>query len=224
MNKCKKCQVEIVDNAMMCPLCKNVLELDKDNEKKLQMYPEIVQNPKVLKIIGKIYIFVAILCEIILVAVNYFTYRGVKWSLICAGAFVYLFVTLKYSIDNPNAGIRIKILVQSVGFALFMLLCDHSVGYRGWSINYAIPCLIIIMNIAIVVLMIVNVDYWQNFLMLQFFMVFASGVLLFLIAKDIVKHPILSIVATGISCFLLGLSFLLGDKKVINELKRKFYV
>lgn len=224
MNKCKKCQVEIVDSSMVCPLCKHVLEIDRQEEEKASMYPEVVQQKKVLKLIERIYILVAILCESILVAVNYFTYHGVKWSLICGGAFLYLLITLRYSIDNPNAGIRIKILTQSVGFALLALLCDYSIGYRGWSVEYAIPCLIIVMNIAIVILMLVHGDYWQSFIMLQFFMIFASGVLLVLIFAGIVQHPILSVIAMGISCFLLGLSFVLGDRKVINELKRKFHV
>lgn len=224
MNKCKKCQVEIEDNTMVCPLCKHVLELDKEIEPKTRMYPEVVQQPKVLKMIERIYIFAAILCESILVAVNYFTYRGVRWSLVCGGAFLYLLITLRYSIDNPNAGIRIKILVQSVSFALLVLLCDYSIGYRGWSVDYAIPCLIIVMNIAIEILMLVNVDYWQSFIMLQLFMVFSSGVLILFVLTEVVKHPILSIVAAGISCFLLGLSFVLGERKVINELKRKFHV
>ena len=224
MNKCKNCHVEIVDDTMICPLCKTVLEKDGQDESIAPMYPEVTASTHVMKIIGRLYLFIAISCEAVLLLINYFTYSGVKWSLICGGVFLYCFLTLIYSIDNQNAGFRSKVLIQSVALAVLLVLIDHIIGYRGWSVNYAIPCIIIIMDVAIVVLMLVNLDYWQSYIVLLLFMVTASLVLLGLSLVHVVKHPILSFVALGISVLEFSMTLIFGGKKASNELKRKFYV
>lgn len=213
-----------MDDAMVCPLCRSVLEVDRQIKQKPRMYPVVVQRTKALKLISRIYILAAILCEITLMLVNYYTYRGVKWSLICGGAFLYLFLTLKYSIDNPNAGIRMKLIVQSVGFVLLSVLIDNIIGYRGWSVNYAIPCMIILMDIAIAILMIINIDFWQSYIVMQLFMVFVSIVVIVLSGFHIVSRPVLTYVAAGVSILIFLLTLVLGDSKAREELKRKFHI
>lgn len=224
MKKCKKCHVKIVDDTMICPLCKTVLEKDCDEMPGTSMYPQVTASTHVMKIIGRLYLFIAICCEAILLLINYFTYSGVKWSLICGCVFLYCFLTLKYSLDNQNAGFRSKILLQSVALGGMLVLIDHIVGYRGWSVNYAIPCIIIIMDVTILVVMLVNLDFWQRFIALLLVMVVASLGLLVLSLVHVIQHPILSFVALGISVFEFSMSFILGGKKASNELRRKFYV
>lgn len=224
MNKCRNCQIEIVDDTMICPLCKNVLEKSGEDEPAAPMYPEVTASTHVMKIIGRLYLFIAITCEAVLLLINYFTYTGVKWSLICGCVFLYCFLTLKYSLDNQNAGFRSKILTQSFALAALLVLIDHIAGYRGWSVNYAIPCIIIIMDVTILVVMLANLDFWQSYIIVLLVMAVASLVLLALSFVHVVQHPILSFVALGISVLEFSLSFILGGKKASNELRRKFYV
>ena len=222
MNNCRNCQIEIVDDTMICPLCKNVLE--KGSETGASMYPEVIASTQVMKLIGRIYLFIAISCETILLLINYFTYTGVKWSLICGCVFLYCFLTLKFSLDNRNVGLRSKILNQSWALSGLLVLVDHIIGYRGWSINYAIPCIVVIMDVTILVLMLVNLDFWQSYIIVILAMVFESSVLLVLSLLHIVQHPILSFVAFGISMIEFALTFFIGGKNASNELRRKFYV
>ena len=224
MNSCRNCQIEIVDDAMICPLCKNVLVKDGENEAKSSMYPEVIASTQVMKLIGRIYLFIAISCEAILLLINYFTYTGVKWSLICGCAFLYCFITLKFSLDNQNAGLRSKILNQSITLAGLLILVDNIIGYKGWSIDYAIPCIIVIMDVTVLVLMLVNMDFWHSYIIVLLAMVFESSILLVLALVHLVQHPILSFIAFGISILEFGLAFLIGGKNASNELRRKFYV
>ena len=128
MNKCRNCQIEIVDDTMICPLCKTVVEKSGEDQAKTPMYPEVIASTQVMKMVGRIYLFIAIACEAILLIINYFTYTGVKWSLICGCAFLYCFLTLKFSLDNRNAGLRSKILNQSLALAGLLILVDHIIG------------------------------------------------------------------------------------------------
>ena len=224
MNKCRNCQIEIVDDTMICPLCKTVVEKSGEGESGMPMYPEVIASTQVMKLVGRIYLVIAISCEAILLLINYFTYTGVKWSLICGCVFLYCFLTLKFSLDNRNAGLRSKILNQSLALAGLLILVDHIIGYKGWSINYAIPCIIVIMDVTVLVLMLVNLDFWQSYIIVILVMAFESAVLVVLAFVHVVQHPILSIIAFGISIVEFGLTFLIGGKNASNELRRKFYV
>lgn len=224
MNKCKNCQIEIVDDTMICPLCKTVVEKSGEDQAKTPMYPEVIASTQVMKMVGRIYLFIAIACEAILLIINYFTYTGVKWSLICGCAFLYCFLTLKFSLDNRNAGLRSKILNQSLALAGLLILVDHIIGYRGWAVNYAIPCIIVIMDVTVFVLMLVNLDFWQSYIIVILAMVFESSILLVLSFAHVVQHPILSFIAFGVSILEFGLTFLIGGKNASNELRRKFYI
>ena len=224
MNKCRNCQIEIVDDTMICPLCKTVVEKSGERVTETPMYPEVIASTQVMKLVGRIYLFIAIACEAILLIINYFTYTGVKWSLICGCVFLYCFLTLKFSLDNRNAGLRSKILNQSLALAGLLVLVDHIIGYRGWSVNYAIPCIIVIMDVTVLVLMLVNLDFWQSYIIVLLVMVLGSAILVVLFFTNVVQYPILSFIALGVSVIEFGLTFLIGGKNASNELRRKFYV
>ena len=55
MNRCKKCNVNIIDNTLVCPLCQNVVEVGK--EPNINTYPDVSKKTKVYHLIVKIFIF-----------------------------------------------------------------------------------------------------------------------------------------------------------------------
>ena len=74
-----------MDDSIVCPLCKNVLELSEDMKgtEKLGMYksksisyPDIIKKRKWIKFTIRLSVFLSIITEIILVLINYATYNG----------------------------------------------------------------------------------------------------------------------------------------------------
>ena len=55
-----------------------------------------------------------------------------------------------------------KLFIQAVSAIGLTILIDYIVGYTGWSVDYAIPTTIFVMDSLIVILMIVNRNSWQN--------------------------------------------------------------
>lgn len=234
MSRCHRCNVNILDDSVMCPLCNGVLELDKQKEElniedmevypsKSVMYPDVTPAMKRAKFVVKIFIFFSVVIEFILLVINYLTYNGMKWSLICGAAFIYMDFTLIYSF-RKNKSHRNKMIVLALGAMAMVYGIDLAIGYMGWSLNIGVPIIIMFMDVNILVLMLVNLHEWQNYILVQFGMLVISIIFAVLILPGIVTMPALTIIAAGVSALLLASTLVFGDKKATTELGRRFRV
>lgn len=224
MGKCNQCKLWIEDKTIICPLCNNVLELNKGEEKKQGMYPDVRLRTKLFQMIERIYLIIAILLESILIMINSLTFSGVWWSVICGGVFVYLFIVLSFFVDNSNYGHVLKIAVQAICVVFITILIDFVIGYSGWSVDYVMPSVIILVNVAIIILMIVNNENWQSYISLQITMMLFGLIGIVLYQFNLIQKPILTFIAFLSSVIIFLGTILIGDKKAWNELKRKFHI
>lgn len=222
MRKCKNCQVAILDNTLVCPLCSSVLEGEAE-EGYEPMYPDVKNKVRALNLIVKIYTFVAIIVEAVLIIVNVRTFRNLWWSAISGIAILYLYVTLRFSIQK-NRGYRRTIMIQLIGATLLSVAIDFIVGYRGWSVNFVLPGAILLLDLAIFILMIVNKSYWQSYILMQMFTTILGIMVLVFWHQGLIWNPVVSIVAASVSAALLLGTLIFGDRKAINELKRRFHM
>lgn len=220
MSRCRQCNIEINDETHVCPLCKCVLETTEGGENK---YPDVRMKTKKLMLIVNIYLFCAILVSAIAFGVNYGLPHTMWWSAIVVAALAYIYLVLRYAISGQS-GYKSKLIVLTVAALAFIMLVDHVTGYRGWSNDYVIPGAIMFIDLAIIMLMIVNKRNWQSYLLFELFMVLCGSIPLILIWVGIIVHPIPSIVAMGCSVFLFLGTLIIGDRRARIELKRRFHV
>ncbi len=205
MRICKKCQVEILDDSRICPLCSSVLELSGEQEESTG-YPDVKAVSRKLNFVVRLYSFLAIITEAVLIAVNYLCY-----------------ITLKYSLQK-NRGYKTVIVVQVIGAVLLVIAADYIVGYRGWSVNYVLPGAILLLEATIGILMIVNVSNWQSYMLMQILTVLVSLVCVLFWKLQVIKNPVLTFLALAVSlCLLLG-TMIFGERRAKAELKRRFHV
>ena len=156
--------------------------------------------------------------------VNFLTYEKVKiwWSLITIGGIAYVAMTLRYSIIRRAslAGILVR---QSIGAQILRVRIDYMTGFRGWSVNYAIPILILFDVIAIVFLILINRLNWQSYFMYQIAITIFSFIPLILWAAGWITSPMMSVITVLLSVSVLLITIILGDRSVKKELKRRFY-
>lgn len=224
MSRCHRCNVEILDETIVCPLCHGVLEREDDGEiehSRSLMYPDITQYTKKLEFIFKIIAFSAMLVEILLIVINYLTYNGVKWSAICGLGLAYICFVAYYAYQR-NSGHRAKVLVLFLLAMPMFFVMDYVLGYEGWSLDYASPIMIMVIDIVIIVLMLVNVRNWQNYIMMQIVMLFVCIVGMVLVMMDVIGWPVLMIIATGVTGIIFVGTIVFGDKKAMVELFRQF--
>lgn len=222
MRQCKKCNVEILNRTAICPLCKSVLEVSGEVENGTE-YPDVGKMTKKLNFVVRLYSFLAIVIEAVLIIINYKIYHGVWWSAISGISILYFYITLKYSIQK-NTGYKAVILTQVIGAVLLVIAVDNIVGYQGWSVNYVMPGAILLLDATIVVLMLVNMANWQSYILMQILTVLVSAAGLILWGFGVVTRPLLLFLAAAASGSLLLATLIFGERRAKTELKRRFHV
>lgn len=220
MSRCRQCNVEILDETERCPLCDSVLEHTCEVE---NMYPNAkVQTRKWVRL-SRVYLFVAILLEVILFGINYIDKYKIGWSLVVGLILLYGYLIIQLAILG-RAGHKLKIVLLSAIAIVMMILIDFLVGYNGWSVNYAFPSCVIILDVGIVVLMLVNRRNWQSYIMWQILMLLVSGGMILLFIFGIITKPHLMGVAVLFSGTLFLGTLILGDRRARVEVYRRFHI
>lgn len=209
---------------MVCPLCNSVVNSDITMDKSMShIYPDAETSIKRLRFFIRLMIFVSFLAETILVLINYLTYNGVKWSLVCGAGLIYANVIIWYTFKK-NVNHRTKIFVEGLGVVALTIVLDIILGYSGWSLDYAVPITLLALDGIIIVLMMINSMGWLNYIIYHVLIVLFGIILDVLALCKVVKHPLLSLILTAVSVVILVGILLFGDKKVSNEISRKFKV
>lgn len=220
MSRCIQCNIEVLDEAQHCPLCQSALEHTIEVE---NMYPDIRMRTKKLVMISRIYLFLAIVAEIVLVNVSLFFGWSSIVYLINGMIFFYGYMVIRYAILGKSGYIAKTVVLTAL--ALVMLVAaDFVVGYNGWSVNYVLPSGILLIDAGVILMMVINRKNWQSYMMLEIFMVLCGGVMLLLYLFDIVTSPIMSAVAFNVSVILLLGTVIIGGRRARVELKRRFHI
>ena len=135
------------------------------------------------------------------------------------GGLVLLFgyIVIRYAILGTSGYIA-KTVVLTIIAVIMLVAVDFSVGYNGWSVNYAFPSGILLIDVGIVVCMSINRKNWQSYLMVQIFMVLCSVVAIILSLVQIITDSMLSVVALNVSVILLlGTLIIGGDPKTCGD-------
>lgn len=220
MSRCRQCNIEILDETERCPLCNSVLEQTVEVE---NMYPNVRTITRKLMLISRIYLFCAILVEALLVYINAVTESEIWWSAIPGLTFLYGYMLIRYVILGKS-GYKSKIIVLTLIAILMTVAADFVVGYRGWSVNYALPSGILLIDAGILILMFYNRRNWQSYMMWQIFMILCSLVPMVFSRVGIVTAPLLGLIALAASVFLFLGTLIIGDRKARTELKRRFHI
>ncbi len=172
-----------------------------------------------------VWIFYATLlaAAVIVGIVNVATYSGLWWSVIAIFGIADVALTVRYSILR-HANLGKSVLIETLGIQALLLATDHVIGYQGWSVNYAIPSTILFADIAIVFLILLNRLNWQSYFMYQIAITLFSFIPILLWALGLITQPVMAIITVIISVLILTMTVLLGDRRVKNELIRRFHL
>ena len=213
MSRCSHCGVEILDDTEHCPLCHNVLE---NTGRGRMTYPNVLHKIKKINFLFCLFLFLAIILAVAVVAANFVYHPETWWSVIFIAAEVYGIIMLY--LFTKDTGYRIRIIVGILGFLLFDILADRITGYAGWSVNYMFPTAILLANLAVLLLMLINRRNWQSYLLFQLGVVlFGLAGVLFLFLRWITS-PVLSEIACSISILVFLGMVILGGRTARSEL------
>lgn len=222
MSKCLKCNVEISDGVQICPLCRCVLQQDDSKEEHLH-YPHAERRRERLRTFSRIIIFGIIAAFAVLCFLNWKTEARVHWDYIAGIAMLYLLLTIHICVLHRH-GYRFRMLVQTLAGILAVFALDFILGAKGWSLNYVLPAAIVLLDVAVVILMIVNSRNWQSYIPVELLLIILSmiPVILWKLSIDTVWYTAAGCVFITAAVFLGTL--IIGGRKAASELKRRFHV
>lgn len=171
MSKCRQCNIEVLDETERCPLCNTVLDETVEME---NMYPDIRIKTRKLVFFSRIYLFLAVVIEIILINVCMLSDVQSLVYIISGLVLLFGYIVIKYAILGTSGYIA-KTVVLTVIAVIMLVAIDFFVGYDGWSVNYVLPSGILLIDVGILALMVINRKNWQSYLMLQILWLFAAA-------------------------------------------------
>ncbi len=222
MAKCIKCNVIIADDSHICPLCNHILEPIAGQEVE-NVYPNIKEKHKKMNFVIRLYLFLALVCDALFVLLNFMTHARIPWATITSAAFVYGFLTLTM-VTNPRFSLKAKMVYQTLWGVVFIMVLDYVLGFKGWSFAFILPAAIVVLDVIMLVLMLINRRYYQEYLVMEILLIVLSVIpltLYFIGLTHILSVALLALVASGI--LFVG-TLIIGGPKSNAELSRRFHV
>lgn len=220
MSKCVNCNLSILDDTDVCPLCQHVLIEEGQGR---DTYPDARVTTRHFRLFENIVLFLSIVIVTVTCVIELMVSDNLIVTIIEVLALLYVNVLLKITILGKS-GYLFKTL-SSVIFTLAVLLgIDYVTGYREWSVNFVLPAAVLVLDLIIIIMMIVNRRNWQSYMMVEIFTVLVSIVPLVMILFNMASFPYLAVAALGASVFLFLGTLIIGDHRARTELKRRFHV
>jgi hypothetical protein len=213
--------VIIVDDTDRCPLCQHVLETDGVRTE--NRYPDAVAVTKRFRFAENLFLFLSILLEGSALFLNYRLDPEIPWSLVVGLVFVYANVVMRLAIVG-RSGYMFKTLSLVLLAVATLFGIDFLTGYRGWSVTYVMPTVILALDVTLVILMLVNRRNWQSYMMPQILTILLSLIPVLLREAGAVRSTYLIWIALLASVALFVGTLILGDQRARTELKRRFHI
>lgn len=224
MSKCWNCGVQIMDPVDICPLCKCMVERTQDREE-VQTYPYLDAERGIRKIQWalNIYSFCAIAAEMVLIGLVLWTGSGPRLPILLASFLAYGFLTLKVSIQM-STGYRLKMMMQTLLGIAVVFVIDMETGFRGWSLNFVMPGVFLLLDAVLLVLMLVNNRNWQSYIPMQLFVIALCVIPFVCYTYGFVTQLVVASIAMVVSLlFFLG-TLIIGGRRARTELYRRFHM
>lgn len=219
---CKNCGIEILDPVVVCPLCHCILDIQDDGQAEKPAYPYADRGRKRSLFVLRVYIFSAIVAEAVLFGINIGLHHSLWWTFVIGLGMIYGFITLYFSIQK-KIGYQVKMVMQSLLAFLLLWFIDYILGFRGWSLRFAYPGLLVLMDVAVIVLMIVNNKNWQSYMVIEILMCLLSVLPFLFYHFSLIPGLMIPFGTLGFTLLVFAGTLLIGGKRARMEMYRRFH-
>ena len=221
MQYCKRCRAVIVNPSKRCPLCQGQLEGEPDMDS--QMFPDWTRERSMIELGFRIFTFSCVALIIIGLAANFLIPSKVFWAGFVAAAVVCMWILTAVAFKKRRNLLKNTLWQMVLLWGVF-LFWDFFTGYRGWSLEYAVPIVILVVFpvlTVIVKIMKLPVSYYMIYYILACF----AGILqmIFLVTGvEKVKAP--SVLCGAVSALVLEGLITFQWKNFWDEVKKKVHM
>lgn len=221
MQFCPKCKVSINGNKKCCPLCQGELSGESDGD--VGAYP-FIERPKYNKnALLRIVSFAAIVSIVVCISINLMVPARVWWSLFATGGIVCGWIATSVGIVYKRK------LFKNITWQLFILttlavLWDWVTEWRGWSIDYVLPCTCLASMLSMVILSkVMKIPVREYIVYFVLDAVYGIVPIIFFLTGVLnVVYP--SVICVAASIVSISALILFQGKNMKEEMARKMHV
>ena len=185
------------------------------------LYPKTYTARKKNKIINFLAILSVIIC-ILCKVINVLTYPAFDWAFIAILGIIYVWITVMYSI-RKNTNVAAHVLLQVVLLIGLVIFLDHTIGYIGWSLNLALPIIIIAANTIMFILTIIARRKYIRYAVchLIIFIISFLPICLYLLGKEtnvifVIISSLIALVTFIVTSIMCGRELLEAAEKTLH--------
>lgn len=219
---CTHCKVYIRDDKTICPLCGNILSNVESDSKGEEIYPTIPLDYERHMVI-RILLFISIVA----IVTSYIIYKmipaDINWPVLVLFGLLSIWLSLTNALRkryNITKSIMWQVIIVS-GLTVFW---DWKIGWKGWSLDYAIPILCIaamlVMYVTAKVMKLNAANYISYFLLGGLFGIIPVLFILF----DLVNVDFPSIISVAVSIIFLSAIIIFQGGKIREELHKRMHI
>lgn len=186
------------------------------------LYPKKINAKK-----GKKMIQIGIAISIVIALILWGTQKAFTpqshWAWITIACMIYAWIITLYSIKTCQ-NIAGHVFLQMLAVSALLVYIDYITGFEKWSLNIAIPIVIMTANIIMLILTIVARNRYIQYVIYQIFICIVSYLPVVFITEHLVKDEILSYLALGVSIINFIVFVILCHKSLIEGVKRKLHM
>lgn len=219
---CKQCKVHIRDKKAKCPLCGNILADDINTVEGDNVYPLI--PPAYEKHLA---IRILLFISIVAIVLSYFIHKlfptSVNWPMLVLLGLLSTWLSITDALRKRH-NITKSIMWQVIIVSALSIFWDWKIGWKGWSLDYAIPILciaaVIVMYVTAKVMRLSVVNYIAYFLLGGLF-----GIIpVLFILLDLVTVEIPSIISVAVSIIFLAAIIIFKGDSIKQELQKRMHI
>lgn len=219
---CDHCKVYIQDGKAVCPLCGDILSDDGNGSKGEDIYPMIPPSYE-RHLVIRILVFISI----VMIVISYVIYKifpiSVNWPMFILFGVLSMWLSLSEALRKRH-NITKSIMWQVIIVSVLTIFWDWRIGWRGWSLDYAIPVLcvtaMLVMYVTAKVMKLSARNYLSYFLLGGIFGIIPVLFILF----DLVKVVYPSVISVAVSIIFLSAIIIFQGDNIKAELQKKMHI
>ena len=222
MKYCNRCKVNVAGSREKCPLCQNELAIINDYGM-IDKFPKIRKKKSMIDWIWRIFLMLSIFSIFVCFILNYqFPEQGLWCRFVLGGVFtswILLFVLMK-----KYKNVLKCLFYETIVVGCFVVLWDYYTGMHGWSLDFALPSLFILVIVAMGILAkVLRIGAEEHIIYLLSLATFGVIPGVFWI-NDMLRIELPSMICIGISFTLLFTLILFEGKKMLDEFSRRLHI
>lgn len=143
---CEKCGVSLSGSMRRCPLCQGPLAGQPEED----VYPALPEEERPHWLLVRLAGLLTVAALAICTAVNCCFPEGGWWVLFVAAGLASAWLVVGVALWKRRNPMKAIVWLLAVVLAL-VLVWDWRTGFKGWSVNFALPCFIPCMQLTVII-------------------------------------------------------------------------